>query len=104
MQVEREFAVVVLANFTRPSQPLNLFHFSRMYSFSPSPRLRFAYICQWLISELWGGHNVTSVTSNVARAQRESAEIRHAALRMKKFSSGVPFPVTFLKLEQGEFC
>ena len=46
---------------------------------------------------------MTSVTTNVARAQRESAEIRHAALRMKKFSSGIPFPVTFLKLEQGEF-
>lgn len=77
-----------------------------MYSFSPSPMLRFGYIFQWLISEHWGGHNVTSVTTNVTRSQRESAEIRHAALRiwMKKFSSGLPFPVTFLKLEQGEFC
>ena len=87
MQVVSEFAVV-LANFTNspngarlklrifhvtPSQPLNLFHFSLVYSFSPSPMLRFACICQWLISEHWGGHNVTSVTTNVARAQRESA-------------------------------
>lgn len=121
MQVVSEFAVV-LAYFTILAEWRQTGHetkdFSRhafsttelislfpsVYSFSPSPVLRFAYICQWLISEHWGGHNVTSVTTNVARAQRESAEIRHAALRMNKFSSGIPFPVTFLKQEQGQFC